>query len=226
MFADTTNARLKRMTQTTLIVWHTFHSLDCFYQGLKAKYRKLVAHSHQRCHVYHIASGLDGRQSNIEELVPPFETLICLTRKECVPTKKSGQRHRLPLRGNPTPSTAFPSQSQLTLSPPPSFTKPQGKLLPSSLSKISFNIPFLPSPVATKAILMAWVTTGSVRVIRFGGGFGESLMGDTQASASRSNSWLGNRLQVCPSGPQPRSRRSKTGSLTLSLAAKEAMRVS
>lgn len=62
--------------------------------------------------------------------------------------------HRLPRRGKPTPTTAWESVNQLTLSPPPSLTKPHGKLLPSSVSRISFKILFLPSPVATNAILI------------------------------------------------------------------------
>lgn len=80
---------------------------------------------------------------------------------------------------------------------------------------------FFPPPVATNAMLTACVTTGSVSVIRFGGGLGESLTPTTQASSSRSWGWPGNKLQVWPSGPTPSRIRSKMGILTLSLAANE-----
>lgn len=62
--------------------------------------------------------------------------------------------HKLPRLGKPTLSTAFKSVNQLTRSPPLSFTRPQGRLLPSSMSKISCRMPCFPSPVATKAILI------------------------------------------------------------------------
>jgi len=54
-------------------------------------------------------------------------------------------------------------------------------------------------------------------VMRLGGGFGESEIGETQASVSRRSGWFGNKEQVWPSGPQPRRIRSKMGSLTESL---------
>lgn len=60
--------------------------------------------------------------------------------------------YKLPLRGTLTPSRAALSVNQLTLSPAPSLTRPQGRARPSSVSKMLLKISFLPAPVATKAI--------------------------------------------------------------------------
>lgn len=126
--------------------------------------------------------------------------------------------YKLPLLGKLTPSTAALSVNQLHLSPAPSLTNAQGSPFPPS--KICFRISFLPPPVATNAILTPCVTTGKLSVILFGGGFGLSSIDATHASVSRNSLWPGNKLQVCPSGPQPSRMRSKIGSLTLSRDAK------
>jgi len=128
--------------------------------------------------------------------------------------------HKLPLRGKLTPSTAPSSTNQLHLSPAPSFTRAHGRIppfSPSPPSKMRLSISFFPLPVAINAILTPCVTTGRERVMRLGGGLGESEIGQTQASVSRRRGWLGKSEQVWPSGPQPRRMRSKMGSLTESL---------
>lgn len=58
------------------------------------------------------------------------------------------------------------------------------------------------------------MTTGRVSVMRLGGGFGESVTGATHPVVSFNRAWPGKREQVCPSGPIPRSNKSKTGILT------------
>lgn len=98
--------------------------------------------------------------------------------------------------GKDTPSTAALSVNQVTLSCAKSLMIPHGREWPSSVSKICFRISFLPPPVATNPILMPWLATGRLRVMRFGGGFGLSKMGRTQASASRSKGDPGNNEQV------------------------------
>lgn len=135
------------------------------------------------------------------------------------PRASRSTRYKLPLRGKLTPSTAALSTNQLHLSPAPSLTNAQGSPAPSS--KIFFKISFLPEPVATKATLTPCVTTGKLSVMRFGGGLGESSIGATQASVSRSRACPGNKLQVWPSGPQPSRSRSKMGSLTESRLAND-----
>lgn len=64
---------------------------------------------------------------------------------------------------------------------------------------VTFNTAALPSPVATKMILWAAFSTGSVRVTLCGGGFGESLMGATIFSCSWGRNASGNRscLPLC-----------------------------
>lgn len=52
------------------------------------------------------------------------------------------------------------------------------------LSAFTFRTAALLSPVATKMTVRAAFSTGSVRVTRCGGGFGESLMGATIFSRS------------------------------------------
>jgi hypothetical protein len=50
----------------------------------------------------------------------------------------------------------------------------------------------LPSPTAVKHLDLAAFTTGKENVIRSGGGFGESVMGNIQGSVTLRRAWSGN----------------------------------
>jgi len=69
----------------------------------------------------------------------------------------------------------------------------------------------LPSPMAVKHFFFAAFTTGIENVIRSGGGFGESEMGNIQGSVTFRSGCSGKSEQMCPSGPNPSSKRSKMG---------------
>jgi len=71
----------------------------------------------------------------------------------------------------------------------------------------------LDSPVTTIPISRAALISGSVNVIRFGGGFGESVIGaiSLRDAVSAASGCPSNIDAVCPSGPIPSSTRSNFG---------------
>ena len=69
----------------------------------------------------------------------------------------------------------------------------------------------LEPPAATTATQRAAFRTGRVRVMRLGGGLGESVIEATHAVDSNRSGWEGKREATWPSGPMPRRMRSKEG---------------
>jgi hypothetical protein len=86
-------------------------------------------------------------------------------------------------------------------------SSPSGSSSPNTLASTSA----FPAPFATKVTFAAACTTGMVKVIRSGGGFGESVMGAIHLSFTRTSGWWGKSEQQWPSGPIPSSRRSNRG---------------
>ncbi len=76
------------------------------------------------------------------------------------------------------------------------------------------------APVASSSVRRAARTTGSVSVMRSGGGFGEPRTGATGARLTSSTGWPGNSEHVCPSGPMPSRTMSRTASGTCSSSAR------
>lgn len=75
----------------------------------------------------------------------------------------------------------------------------------------TFKISAFEVPVAMKAQYLALLRIGNVKVILFGGGFGESEIGATHTDVSSHNLCSGNKEHVCPSGPTPNIKASKRG---------------
>jgi len=75
----------------------------------------------------------------------------------------------------------------------------------------TFKISAFELPVAINAQYLALLRIGNVKVILFGGGFGESEIGATHTDVSSHNLCPGNNEHVCPSGPTPNINASNRG---------------
>ena len=91
------------------------------------------------------------------------------------------------------------------------LTIPAGILSSSSTTRL-FTRSALPAPVAIKITCLAALHTGRVTVILLGGGFGEFSIGTTHDGPLYSKSGCpGNKEHVCPSGPNPKNKKSNLG---------------
>jgi len=70
---------------------------------------------------------------------------------------------------------------------------------------LTLTISAFPAPAMAKTHSSALLSTGKVKVILAGGGLGELVIGATQTEVSSRRLCPGNREQVCPSGPTPKS---------------------
>lgn len=82
------------------------------------------------------------------------------------------------------------------------------------MNKLTLTISAFPWPAIANMQFSALLIIGKVSVIRLGGGLGELVIGAIQTEVSSSKRWPGNKEQVCPSGPMPRSSASNRGRLS------------